>query len=125
LNRTSAEVDKLISDNHDNINQSFKNINQTTQSLKQVSDSVAQIDIKKITKDLEKSVANIKAVTDKIEKGQGSLGKLVQDDQLYKNLEGATKEMEELLNDIKTNPKRYVHFSVFGKKNRPYKNKDK
>ena len=125
MNRTSAEVDKLISDNHDNINQSFKNINQTTQSLKQVSDSVAQIDIKKITKDLEKSVANIKAVTDKIEKGQGSLGKLVQDDQLYKNLEGATKEMEELLNDIKTNPKRYVHFSVFGKKNRPYKNKDK
>jgi phospholipid/cholesterol/gamma-HCH transport system substrate-binding protein len=41
---------------------------------------------------------------------------------MYQNIENATKEMEELVRDIKLNPKRYVHFSVFGKKNKEYEN---
>jgi phospholipid/cholesterol/gamma-HCH transport system substrate-binding protein len=39
---------------------------------------------------------------------------------MYKNLEGATKELEALLKDMKEHPKRYVHFSLFGKKATPY-----
>ncbi len=49
------------------------------------------------------------------------MGKLLKDDGLYKNLEGATKEMEELLREMKLNPKRFVHFSLFGKRPKPYK----
>ncbi|WP_253256116.1 hypothetical protein [Formosa algae] len=48
--------------------------------------------------------------------GKGSLGKLLKDDQLYENIEGASLQLEQLLQDMKLNPKRYVHFSVFGKK---------
>ena len=121
LKNTSQEINELVANNHNNINESFENINKTTENLQQVSDSVAQIDVTKMSQDLEKSIANIKEVTKKIENSDGTLGKLIHDDQLYKNLEGASNEMQELLNDIKTNPKRYVHFSVFGKKNRPYK----
>lgn len=121
LKNTSQEINELVANNHNNINKSFENINKTTENLQQVSDSVAQIDVTKMSQDLEKSIANIKEVTKKIENSDGTLGKLIHDDQLYKNLEGASNEMQELLNDIKTNPKRYVHFSVFGKKNRPYK----
>ena len=121
LKNTSQEINELVANNHNNINKSFENIYKTTENLQQVSDSVAQIDVTKMSQDLEKSIANIKEVTKKIENSDGTLGKLIHDDQLYKNLEGASNEMQELLNDIKTNPKRYVHFSVFGKKNRPYK----
>lgn len=121
LKNTSQEINELVANNHNNINKSFENINKTTENLQQVTDSVAQIDVTKMSQDLEKSIANIKEVTKKIENSDGTLGKLIHDDQLYKNLEGASNEMQELLNDIKTNPKRYVHFSVFGKKNRPYK----
>ena len=124
LKNTSNDINQLIADNHNNINQSFENINKTTESLQQVTDSVAQIDINKMSQDLEKSIANIKEVTGQIESSDGTLGKLIHDDQLYRNLEGASQEMEELLNDIKTNPKRYVHFSVFGKKNTPYNKND-
>lgn len=124
LKNTTKNINDVVAENKQNINSSFVNINETTENLKNVSDSISRINIEKISNDLEESVANINAVTKKIDDKDGTLGKLVNDDQLYQNLEGASKELEELLNDIKTNPKRYVHFSVFGKKNRPYKKKD-
>jgi phospholipid/cholesterol/gamma-HCH transport system substrate-binding protein len=55
-------------------------------------------------------------VLDDIASGKGSLGKLMTDDSLYNNLERTTRQAEMLMQDIKLNPKRYVHFSVFGKK---------
>jgi len=55
-----------------------------------------------------------------IEKGDGTVGKLLKDDALYENLEGASRQLEELLQDLKLNPKRYVHFSLFGKRPREY-----
>ncbi len=124
LKNTSSDINDVVVKNKGNIESSFENINATTENLKNVSDSISRMNIEKISNDLEESIANIKAVTKKINDKDGSLGKLVNDDQLYQNLEGASKELEELLNDIKTNPKRYVHFSVFGKKNRSYKKKD-
>ena len=44
----------------------------------------------------------------------------MKDEAVYNNLEGATKQLEELLEDMKLNPKRYVHFSLFGKKAKQY-----
>ena len=94
LKNTSQEINELVANNHNNINKSFENINKTTENLQQVSDSVAQIDVTKMSQDLEKSIANIKEVTKKIENSDGTLGKLIHDDQLYKNLEGASNEMQ-------------------------------
>ena len=124
LKNTSSDINDVVVKNKGNIESSFENINATTENLKNVTDSISQMNLEKISNDLEESIANIKAVTKKINDKDGSLGKLVNDGQLYQNLEGASNELEELLNDIKTNPKRYVHFSVFGKKNRPYEKKD-
>ena len=56
----------------------------------------------------------------KINSTDGSIGRLINDDELYKNVEAATKELEQLLRDLKINPKRYVHFSLFGKKPQEY-----
>ena len=54
---------------------------------------------------------------------QAKIGKLINDDALYNNLEAASKELEELLNDFKLHPKRYVNVSVFGKKAKEYEEK--
>ncbi len=51
-----------------------------------------------------------------INKGKGSLGKLMKDEELYNKLSSTSKSADELLKDMKENPKRYVHFSVFGGK---------
>jgi phospholipid/cholesterol/gamma-HCH transport system substrate-binding protein len=55
-----------------------------------------------------------------INKGDGTIGKLVSDDKLYNNIAAMSKELESLLREMKLNPKRFVHFSLFGKKAKPY-----
>ena len=62
---------------------------------------------------------SLNKIVTKIESGKGTAGKLVNDDGLYESLIGTSKELESLLSDLKKHPKRYVHFSLFGKKKRP------
>ena len=65
-------------------------------------------------------MSNFNEMSRKINSGEGTIGKLINDKRMYVNLEAATKELEELLRDIKLNPKRYIHFSIFGKTPEPY-----
>ena len=69
---------------------------------------------------LQSTINNFDNLLKGIDEGQGSVGKLIKDDNLYNNLEGALGQLELLLEDMKLNPKRYVHFSLFGKKPKPY-----
>ena len=71
-------------------------------------------------KNLNTAVASLNNMLSTIENGEGSIGKLLKDEDLYNNLEGATLQLEQLLQDMKLNPKRYVHFSLFGKKAKQY-----
>ena len=61
--------------------------------------------------------ANI--ILDKINRGEGSAGKLLKNDSLYLNLNKSAQDLDKLMKDIRINPDRYLHFSVFGKKNKP------
>ena len=65
---------------------------------------------------METLVSNLNAITHPIAQGEGSLGQLIQSDSLYQQLNASTAALEALLNDLKAHPKRYVHFSLFGRK---------
>ena len=69
---------------------------------------------------LNQSLASLSALLEDIEQGKGSVGKILKDEKLYDNIEGATAQLEALLQDMKLNPKRYVHFSLFGKRPKSY-----
>ena len=71
-------------------------------------------------KKIQLTLENVNDLLLNIGDGKGSLGKLVSDDSMYVNLSNASRELEELLREIKLNPKRFVHFSLFGKKAKPY-----
>ena len=120
LSSTSKDISSLVSDNKDNFTNTMKNLSEVSENFNSISDSLSQIEFNTLVNDLEQSLAQVKSITKKIDDGEGSLGKLINDENMYSNLENATKQMEQLLQDMKLNPKRYVHFSVFGKKNREY-----
>jgi phospholipid/cholesterol/gamma-HCH transport system substrate-binding protein len=68
--------------------------------------------------ELQTTINNFNGLLNAMNNGEGSMGKLMKDEALYNNIEGATKELEELLRDIKLHPKRY--FRILSKKEIPY-----
>ena len=122
LNSSSSDIETLLKDNTQQINTTIDNFNNTSKNISVLSDSLSKIEFNRIVNNADETLLNLNEISNKLNNGDGSLGKLLNDEQMYENIENATKEMEELLRDIKLNPKRYVHFSVFGKKNKDYEN---
>nr|MBK9650984.1 hypothetical protein [Bacteroidota bacterium] len=83
-----------------------------------MSEQLATSDLKKTIDNLEKTSAQLNDVLAKMNKGEGSLGKLMKDESLYNNLNAAASDLDKLLIDLKANPKRYVQVSVFGRKDK-------
>ena len=94
--------------------------NHTMTNLAAISDSIQRADLGRTVASLETTLSNFNSVLDSLKNGEGTMGKLLTDDELYTNLANASKELEELLREVKEHPKRFVHLSVFGKKEKPY-----
>ncbi|GAK95235.1 Mce4/Rv3499c/MTV023.06c protein [Nonlabens ulvanivorans] len=116
----SRNANTLLADNKETLGRTLKNLDVTTENFAKISDTLAQVEIAGTVKQLEQTIGKFNSVLDKVSNGEGSLGKLMTDDKLYTNLERATEQAADLLQDMKLNPKRYVHFSVFGKRPGPY-----
>jgi phospholipid/cholesterol/gamma-HCH transport system substrate-binding protein len=121
LNKISGYVEnitKSLNDNNQKLSQIIANINQIT-------DSVAKSNLTSTINNANIAMKQTSEVMEKINKGEGSIGMLVNNDSLYKNLEAASRDLDKLFEDIRLHPKRYVHFSVFGKKDKSEKKKSK
>ncbi len=121
LNKTIVLVnEKLNAINTDDIKETLTNAKKMTANFSKVSDSLANANIGEIVRKSELTLNHVNSLLKGIENGKGSIGKLINDTAMYDNLTNVSKELEELLREIKLNPKRFVHFSVFGKKATPY-----
>ena len=119
--KASESVNQLLDDNKEKLGSTLDNVENVTEKLSQISDSLAEANVASTVKDLQKTIGNINGILSQIEKGEGSVGKLLKDDKLYDDLSGASEQLELLLEDLRLNPKRYVHFSLFGKRAKQYK----
>jgi len=131
LEHSSYGIDTLISSQAGRLNRIFANVESITKNLDEngdkidnvianfskLSDSLAQVDIKKTLVQMDKALSGFQEIVDKVNRGEGTMGQLVNNDTLYYELEGASRELHQLLEDIKLNPNRYVKVSVFGGKN--------
>lgn len=120
-NKVAVSLDDMLVDNKESLTKSISNFEKTTSNLASISDSIAKSDLGGTIKKLETTVNSFNSILEGVDNGKGSLGKLLKDDGLYLNLENASKELEVLLREIKEHPKRFVHFSMFGKKEKEYK----
>ncbi len=121
--QTSDNTNKLISSNQKGIENVVSNANETMKSAKITVDKYGNVAENINTKQLNQTVERLSEVSNKlnqvvsgIQNGEGSLGKLTKDEQLYKNLNETSANLNDLVKDIKENPKRYINISVFGKK---------
>lgn len=120
LKGTTENLNRMISDNEKNIATSVENFAFISEHFLELSETLAESEVKESIHNLNESIVKINTMLTKTIDGEGNLGKLVNNELLYDNLEAATKQMEKLLEDFRLNPKRYVHFSIFGKKHKPY-----
>lgn len=128
LEGTSKKVDGLVGTegkrisailaNAESISANLKNnnekINAILNNINTITDQVAAANFKQTIDNANKAVADLQGIVSKVNDGKGTLGLLVNDTKMYDNLNNASKNLDNLIIDLKANPKRYVHFSVFG-----------
>jgi phospholipid/cholesterol/gamma-HCH transport system substrate-binding protein len=108
-----------IAENLDKNNQKIDNI---LTNFSNISDSLAKAQLADAINNTNKSMKELDILLAGINAGQGSLGKLANNDSLYNHLNKSSADLDKLLKDLRYNPDRYIHFSVFGRKD---KNKPK
>lgn len=117
---SAAALNALLENNQTELDSSISNINNITSNFSKISDSLATAGLSRTMMNLDSTVQNLDRLLSRIESGEGSLGKLVHNDDLYNNLSEASRELDLLLQDFRLNPKRYVNVSVFGKQPKDY-----
>ncbi|WP_027375955.1 MlaD family protein [Kaistella palustris] len=119
---TSRQTNALLANNDPRIQRMLDNANLATISARTAIDKYGrvadEVDVQKLNNTIDKlstTADKLNGVVSGIQNGEGSLGKLTKDDQLYNNLNTASDNLNKLIEDLKANPKRYLNFSVFGK----------
>ena len=123
LSETSSMIKSIIQLNKNNVDLTLSNFSQISKDLSDVSSSLNDGNLDITLSNFKNSSDNLSKILIDINQGDGTLSKLIKNDSLFNNLNDASKSIDLLLEDIRLNPNRYIHFSVFGKKNKPYKSK--
>ena len=120
LKGISKSVNNVLNKNEEKMTRTFDNLDRMSSNFAVLSDSLAQVELGTMIADLERVITDFEQLSNKLNSPEGSIGKLLNDDQLYLNLDRTANQAGDLLQDMKLNPKRYVHFSLFGKRPKEY-----
>ena len=115
LNATSNELHTLMSED---LPQLTGNVTAITENLKGISENLKDVDYASTFVKIDSTLQNVRLLTDKLNRKDNTLGLLMNDESLYNNLNATTANAASLLKDLQEHPKRYVHFSLFGRKDK-------
>lgn len=133
LNNTTGSLDRILGSKEEELKKTLDNItrfsdmlssntpklNNTFSNLESITDTLAAADLYNSISNLKASLEKASTLIENLNDGKGSAGQILTNDSLYTNLNNSLGSLNLLLEDVKINPKRYVHFSLFGKKNIP------
>lgn len=129
LKNTTYTIDTLVTTQKNRLSKIFANVesittnfesnNQTLttiiNNISSVSDSLAKIQFATTIQNADRAIADFSTIMTKINEGEGTMAQLINDKHLYVQLEKSSSELNQLIRDIKLNPNRYLHFSVFSR----------
>ena len=115
LNVTGKQLETLMSND---IPQLAGKMNTIGDNFVTISDNLKKVDYANAMQRIDSTLANVKLLTDKLNQRDNTVGLLLNDPSLYNNLNATTANAASLLEDLKAHPKRYVHFSLFGRKDK-------
>ena len=116
INNSSIIIEETLTAKSSQINNTIDNFEKVSSNLSEVSDELNSFGLSNLLSNLEVSVDGISSIVDKLDSDKSTIGKLINEDELYNNLNSSIESLNSLISDIKANPKKYVHFSVFGRK---------
>ncbi len=135
--RTMRHVDETVLEERQDLKEIIDNVNSITGNLAEnnskltavlsnmeaITDSLAGANLRETVSNASIAMEQVAELMQKVNSGQGTLGALMNNDTLYTNLEAAANDLDKLLLDMRLNPERYVHFSIFGRKDKSKKEK--
>jgi phospholipid/cholesterol/gamma-HCH transport system substrate-binding protein len=116
INNSSKIIEKTLTKKNSQINNSIDNIESISSNLANVSNDLNDFDLANVLSNLEMSINGINLIVNNLNSDNSSLGNLINNDDVYDNLNSSIENLNLLITDIKTNPKKYIHFSIFGRK---------
>jgi phospholipid/cholesterol/gamma-HCH transport system substrate-binding protein len=118
LTTTTMELNRLTATLNQQMPQIMKNADGVLANTNQLTHDLNELDIAKTMASVNATLQNVEQMTAKLNSNEGTLGLLMRDPGLYQNLTATMMHTDSLLIDLKAHPKRYVHFSIFGKKDK-------
>ena len=121
LQENAENLNSIINSNEIKINDIVSNVDNFSSNFSSLSNSFSDVEL--IIGNLTKTSNNLNSIIDEISSGDGTFNQLIYDDSMIESLNQASNNLNLLMEDLRLNPKRYVHFSLFGKKNKEYQTK--
>lgn len=118
LNTMMAELNTRMPGMMNKADLALEKAGATLDNTSKITANLAQVDVQSTVAQVNQTLSNVQEITAKLNSKEGSLGLLMNDDRLYFDLHSTVLSADSLLTDLKAHPKRYVHFSLFGKKDK-------
>lgn len=118
LTTTTKELNTLMGGLNKNMPGMLAHANNVLESTDKITKDIATVDILATMAKVDATLANVQQLSAKLNSNDGTLGLLMRDSSLYNNLTATMRDADSLLIDLKAHPKRYVHFSIFGRKDK-------
>ena len=118
LTVSSAELNKLMKSLNSGVPTMMAKANGVLDNTNRLTDNLAELDLLSTKQQVDQTIANVQQLTDRLNSNNGTLGKLMNDPSMYDNMNSTMRSADSLLIDLRQHPKRYVHFSIFGKKDK-------
>ena len=115
LNKSTEQLNTLLRNDIPKMTGTFT---QAGENVAQLTDKMNQLDLQATLDSVNRTISSVHSMMEQIQNPGGTLGKLMSDPSVYDNLNHTVQSADSLVTDLKAHPKRYVHFSVFGKKDK-------